>query len=53
VVAAYAPAASGVAFAADPAAGNNYSIRATSAGVSKSLPVAISASAPASASFSF
>lgn len=53
VVAAYAPAASGVAFAADPAAGNTYSIRATSAGVSKSLPVAISASAPASASFSF
>lgn len=53
MVAAYAPAASSVAFAADPLAGNNYSIRATSAGVSKSLPVAISASAPASASFSF
>jgi len=53
VVAAYAPAASSVAFTADPVAGNNYSIRATSGGVSKSLPVAISASAPASASFSF
>jgi len=53
VVAAYAPAASSVAFAADALAGNNYSIKATSAGVSKSLPVAISASAPASASFSF
>ena len=53
VVAAYAPAASSVAFTADPVAGNNYSIKATSGGVSKSLPVAISASAPASASFSF
>jgi hypothetical protein len=53
VVAAYSSAASSVAFAADVQAGNNYAIKATSAGVSKSASVAISASAPASASFSF
>jgi len=53
VVAAYASSASSVAFAADAQAGNNYAIKATSAGVSKSASVAISASAPASASFSF
>jgi len=53
VVAAYAAAASSVAFSPDASAGNNYTIRATSAGVSKSAQVAISASAPASASFSF
>jgi len=53
VVAAYAPAASSVAFVPDAVAGSNYTIRATSGGVSKSAQVAISASAPASASFSF
>jgi len=53
VVAAYSATASSVVFAADVQAGNSYSIQATSAGVSKSARVAISASAPASANFSF
>ncbi|HEY8977646.1 MAG TPA: DUF4382 domain-containing protein [Burkholderiaceae bacterium] len=53
VVAPYASAASSVSFAPDPAAGVNYTIRATSGGVSKSAQLAVSASAPASASFSF
>ena len=53
MVAAYSAAASSVAFAADAQAGNSYTIKATSAGVSKSAQVAVSASAPASANFSF
>lgn len=53
MVAAYSSAASSVAFAADTQAGNNYAIMASSGGVSKSAQVAISASAPASANFSF
>ena len=53
VVAPYASAASSVSFAPDPAAGVNYTIRATSGGVSKTAQLAVSASAPASASFSF
>jgi hypothetical protein len=53
VVASYAPAASAVVFAPDAQAGANYTIKATSAGVSKTAQVAVSASAPASANFSF
>ncbi len=53
VVAPYAASASSVAFAPDAQAGVSYTIRATSAGVSKSAQVAVSASAPASASFAF
>ena len=53
VVAAYAAAASSVAFTPDATAGSNYTIKATSGGVSKSATVAVSASAPASANFAF
>jgi hypothetical protein len=53
VVAAYSAFAASIAFAADAQAGSTYSIRASSAGFSKSATVAISGSAPASASFAF
>jgi hypothetical protein len=53
VVAAYSAFPANVAFSADTQAGSNYSIKASSAGFSKSASVAISASAPASASFAF
>lgn len=53
VVAAYSVFPASVAFSADTQAGSNYSIKASSAGFSKSASVAISASAPASANFAF
>jgi len=53
VVAPYAASAASVAFLPDTLAGVDYTIRASSGGVSKSAQVAVSASAPASASFSF
>jgi len=53
VVAAYASAASGVAFTPDAQAGSHYVLKATSAGVTKSASVAVSASSAASANFAF
>ena len=53
VVAAYSAFPASVAFSADAQTGSNYSIKASSAGFSKSASVAIAASAPASASFAF
>jgi len=53
VVAAYSAFPASVAFSPDAQVGNNYSIKASSAGITKSASVAISASAPASANFAF
>ena len=53
VVASYSAFPASIAFSADAQAGSNYSIKASSAGFSKSAPVAISTSAPASVSFAF
>jgi hypothetical protein len=53
VVAPYSALTASIVFAPDLQAGSTYSIKASSGGFSKSATVAISASAPASASFAF